>query len=830
MSSPYADAVEKACQDHIPGILFELVPEGHVSGHRYLAGTIHGGAGDSFSFEMGSGDKQGLWADFASGEKGGKGIIALYARVKGIDWKDALRDLAQRFGIERPKRATSDERDWMLVSPVPIEAYQCSDEDMSPLVPSGALQGQPDASWAYLNEQFELLFFVTRFNPGPKRKKKDFYPLTFWRHKDGYTAWRIKEFTTPRPLFNLENWSEEIKQVLIMEGEKCAMSARRLLPDYWSTCWPGGASAVNYADWNPVRRLIAKGAKVLLWPDKGTSGESAMTAVGKQLACPLEVLTPDPRWPAEYDIADLERDKWTSEQVREFIASHTISVSPEPPPERINVLLEGSDTYSHAQAVWQAIPQTKAPLYNAAPGIVRVKKSIFGQIQLDYLDRMTVKAFLLPYVRLRKHHSTHGLVDTTMSDLLAESLVFDCNGYVPPLEGVQHTPIFLPSGQLIDQTGYNREARVWLQIPEGYDRGMPVEEARETWADFIADWPWASDADKCHATAYPIAALIRRRITGPTLLWRFEAPQSRTGKSLLCSVLSSLLTPMPGIISPSDSDEELEKSITSNLLDFPTVTILDNVKKLESRHWAAVLTGTVWKKRILGQSKDVCIPITTLFAATLNNPQFSRDMFARTIRVRIDAKCSHPERRPALQFRHPHILKYALENKGLLLSALVSMVAEGLKHKNAKLPALGGYEGFISELAPIMEANGFRDFLNIPSDAEEAGASEGEGLEDFIHNWHSEFGASWVKVSDLLNAAQNSPGLPLKRMSGGGITSESLGWFLRKNRQVVIDGVTITGPKRMYSRTHYCLTGDPDWEVEKNESLNVNSGLFENEV
>lgn len=87
-------------------------------------------------------------------------------------------------------------------------------------------------------------------------------------------AWCHWPFDKPRPLYRLPDLAARPDhQVLVVEGEKAADAARRLLGalPIIVTTWPGGAKAIHHADWSPLA-----GRCVLLWGDADEPGEAAM--------------------------------------------------------------------------------------------------------------------------------------------------------------------------------------------------------------------------------------------------------------------------------------------------------------------------------------------------------------------------------------------------------------------------------------------------------------------------------------------------------------------------------------------------------------------------
>jgi hypothetical protein len=108
--------VAAAALQRCPAILQEWLPGGRVKGGEFEAGNINGASGHSLKINL---DK-GSWKDFASDEPGGRDLISLYQRVRGLEWREAQNELAERFGIERPKSVKLVSDSWDVVTPVPL--------------------------------------------------------------------------------------------------------------------------------------------------------------------------------------------------------------------------------------------------------------------------------------------------------------------------------------------------------------------------------------------------------------------------------------------------------------------------------------------------------------------------------------------------------------------------------------------------------------------------------------------------------------------------------------------------------------------------------------
>lgn len=85
-----------------------LLPNGKKDGHEFVAGSLSGEAGDSLKVRL-SGEKIGVWADFATGQSGGD-LLDLWCAARGVSLRQAMTEAANLLGVSldgqnsRPKK------------------------------------------------------------------------------------------------------------------------------------------------------------------------------------------------------------------------------------------------------------------------------------------------------------------------------------------------------------------------------------------------------------------------------------------------------------------------------------------------------------------------------------------------------------------------------------------------------------------------------------------------------------------------------------------------------------------------------------------------------
>ena len=303
---------ETALRNNVRGFLQSLIPGGRFRSLEYIVRNPRRSDQSLGSFKVNY--RSGVWKDFASGEGGGD-LISLVAYIRGIGQGEAARALADELGtqvssVPDPASRVIDAPSAHIVVPVPSDA---------PPIPTEHFDlGEPARIWWYLDAAGGLLGYVCRFEP--PEEKKQYWPLTLHRI-NGELKWRWKSWPAPRPLYGLDQLAQRPSaRVLVVEGEKAADAARKLLPDFVVVTSPNGSHAAEGADWSPLRDRDA-----IIWPDADEPGDQyktdvigCLTSIG---AKSVTAVTPPAGVKESWDAADaLYEDGWTPERAIELIA------------------------------------------------------------------------------------------------------------------------------------------------------------------------------------------------------------------------------------------------------------------------------------------------------------------------------------------------------------------------------------------------------------------------------------------------------------------------------------------------------------------------------
>lgn len=278
---------------HAYRLIVEFVPGGRQRHREYVAGSIYGGDGDSFSFNLDT----GKWCDFAVSDHRGGDMVSLYAAINNISQIDSAKALCDMIGYKpnyQPEKTS-----------LPKNVHP--------------RHGTATGYWVYKNRQGTPTHVVMRFDPKGDRKQ-----YAQWHYDSKESKWVAK--TTPRvPLYRLnEIVADPTKIIVVCEGEKSADAAQKILGTntYISTCWPGGSNAVKKADLSPLFER-----DVLLWPDADEPGYKCMNHVAveiAQLAKTIKIINVKPDDKKGMDAADLvelpasEAKSWLRNRVKQL--------------------------------------------------------------------------------------------------------------------------------------------------------------------------------------------------------------------------------------------------------------------------------------------------------------------------------------------------------------------------------------------------------------------------------------------------------------------------------------------------------------------------------
>lgn len=344
---------------------------------------------------------------------------------------------------------------------------------------------------------------------------------------------------------------------------------------------------------------------------------------------------------------------------------------------------------------------------------------------------------------------------------------------LPPLDRIVSAPVFARDGRLQSEPGYQPFSHTYYAPVPGFVLpAMPVNPPRADVArataligELLADFPFASPADRAHAVALLLLPFVRDLIDGATPLHLVEAPTPGSGKDLLIDAL--LLPGTGGDVSgmtEAGNDDEWRKRLTAQLRQGPSAVVIRNLRRsLDSGALAQALTGQVWEDRLLGANDVIRLPIRCVWAASGNNPVMTSEQSRRTVRIRLDPGVERPWERTT--FRHPDLRQWAAAHRGdLVWSALVLVQSWLVAGRPRGIVSLGSYENWAAVIGGVLGHVGIEGFLANRRQFYEAADLEAEPWRALVADWWARFGDREVGVAQLFSLARGIDGFDF----GGG--------------------------------------------------------------
>lgn len=210
----------------------------------------------------------GLWYRFSSGEGGSiyqflkltnNDVSKFYATIK--------QNKIQNYSNLKPNHISrAFEEKLQVISPIPSFAPKFNPQrDIGYILRDSKLT----AIYPYKNIQNQLIGYSVRIESSDGKKV---LPIAL-THKNQKYLWQVKGFQDEagaKPIFGLEKCSDMRKPILIVEGEKTAISAQKIFPNYSVISWLGGSANANKVNWD-----ILKDREVYIWPDNDDVGIQA---------------------------------------------------------------------------------------------------------------------------------------------------------------------------------------------------------------------------------------------------------------------------------------------------------------------------------------------------------------------------------------------------------------------------------------------------------------------------------------------------------------------------------------------------------------------------
>jgi hypothetical protein len=336
---------------------------------------------------------------------------------------------------------------------------------------------------------------------------------------------------------------------------------------------------------------------------------------------------------------------------------------------------------------------------------------------------------------------------------------------IPNLKAITEAPMVRPDGTILDVAGYDEMTQTYYQ-PSDTMPSLPIPEhptvetvakCRDILMEVFCNFPFDSDASRANIMAGLITPVARPLINGPTPMLAIDKTAPGSGASLIAQVFSLITTGRNATMYTAPKDpEEWRKLIISILLEGRSNVVIDNVDgALYDSTLAAVLTSPIYSGRMLSKNEIKDLPNNVNWVCTGNNLTFKGDIPRRIYLARIDVDMAKPWQRDTDKFKHPDILKWVLDDRALILAAILTIIRAWIdagQPASTKKLRLGGYESWVRVIGGILDHAGIDGFLMNLAEMYEANDGENPAWAAFFSAWYEKFTDTECTCSTLLSA------------------------------------------------------------------------------
>jgi len=356
--------------------------------------------------------------------------------------------------------------------------------------------------------------------------------------------------------------------------------------------------------------------------------------------------------------------------------------------------------------------------------------------------------------------TSEGLEDCDMPKWLPFHVLASPYKGLPEIVGIATAPMFSKDGVIQLKKGYCKDTLFYndfdasnLAVSENPSESDILEARDFIKNEVLGDFKFVDDASLAAAFEFMIRPFVSLMFRNSPMTV-IHAPQERTGKTLLASVISfPFLGRAPGMSSVPHDDDELRKKITGLLMTGEQVFVLDNLpekSEIDYGSLSRLLTSEVWTDRLLGRNKSVSLPSKSCWIATGNNPKFASDLSKRCISCKLDSGLEEPSKRS--DFKHREIMSWMQENRWEIMESVFTIVfgwiAAGKPRSNL---VLGGFTAWAEVMGGILGVAGIHGLLDNSDDFyEETNEQNGEDAA-FLNAWYSRSQFMETSIADLVH-------------------------------------------------------------------------------
>lgn len=305
---------------------------------------------------------------------------------------------------------------------------------------------------------------------------------------------------------------------------------------------------------------------------------------------------------------------------------------------------------------------------------------------ISELDAASVAMDMEPHIRFESVKNTAtGEIrrDVRLPTVFGNAYASWPDSKLPIVRGVSTLPIVLPGRTIVGTNGLYHDLQLIFRVHPLLLNGLldrdlvTPDVARAAYRNLTDVWLADVDSDtEGKAIIVALAmTLIQRHLLPARPAFFVTAGQRGGGKTTLLNMVATAVFGRPAAAANwSPSEEERRKAIFSYFSAGIGLLVWDNIPRGESISCPTIeksLTTEELSDRILGESRTLAVPATTIMAFTGNNVSPRGDLTSRSLIVRLAVSRADPENR---DFKHPDPISWTLRNRRRILAALYTIM------------------------------------------------------------------------------------------------------------------------------------------------------------
>lgn len=317
---------------------------------------------------------------------------------------------------------------------------------------------------------------------------------------------------------------------------------------------------------------------------------------------------------------------------------------------------------------------------------------------------------------------------------------------IRPLAAVVDHPVLRPDGSVLTAPGYDPDTGLYLspesaavQIPDEPSQADAIAAAAEL-SEVVCDFPFHKDTHKAAWVASLLTPLARFAFSGPAPLFLIDANCPGAGKGLLCNLVSRIVSGTNfAVASYSHDPEEMKKCITATAIAGERLVLFDNLNgAFGNASLDKALTATSWQGRVLGESRNVTLPLWATWYATGNNISLAGDMGRRVVHIRLHSKVENPDERDDFRYGNDaELLTWVHDNRPRLLRAALTILAAYFRAGRPPIgvPRFGSFEGWSGTVRAAVVWAGMADPAGNRAELRKHADPEVAAVTFVLQNW-----------------------------------------------------------------------------------------------